>query len=157
MLARASDIRTGPPARACDASRSGGRPTGSTAATGTLGAVLLPLMVVVLALCAILGAWALWFTVRDRAVILKQLWGAAVVEGVLLVQIVVSIVLLVQGWQGDAIMLWGYHFSALLILPIAALVAFVERTRWSSVVLLVATLTVAFLEVRLWQIWELGA
>ncbi|MGP7961135.1 hypothetical protein ACTVCO_10060 [Sanguibacter sp. A247] len=119
--------------------------------------MLLPLLVVVLVLCALLGAWAVWFTVRDRAVILKQLWAAAVIEGVLLVQVIVSIVLLVQGWRGDAIMLWGYHLSILLILPIAALVAFIERTRWSSVVLLVATVTVAFLEMRLWQIWELAA
>ena len=85
-----------------------GGPPPAHVATGTLGAVLLPLMIVVLVLCALLGAWAVWFAVRDRAVILKQLWGAAVVEGVLVVQ-------------------------------------------------LVATVTVAFLELRLWQIWQLGA
>jgi hypothetical protein len=40
-----------------------------------------------------------------------------------------------------------------VILPVAAAWAFAERTKWSSVVLLVASLTVAFLEWRLWQIW----
>lgn len=114
-------------------------------------------MIVVLVLCALLGAWATWFAVRDRAVILKQLWGAAVVEGVLVVQLVVAVVLLLHGWQGEPIMLWGYLIVILLILPGAALVAFAERTRWSSVVLLVAAVTVAFLELRLWQIWEVGA
>ena len=114
-------------------------------------------MIVVLVLCALLGAWAVWFAVRDRAVILKQLWGAAVVEGVLVVQLVVAVVLLVQGWHGDPVMIWGYLVVVLLVLPFAAFVAFAERSRWSSIVLLVATVTVAFLELRLWQIWQLGA
>lgn len=113
-------------------------------------------MIVVLALCAILGAWAAWFIIRDRAVVLKQLWGAAVVEGVLVIQVVVAIVLLLQGWNGDPVMIWGYLIVALLVLPFAALVAFAERTRWSSVLLLVATLTVVVLELRLWQIWQAG-
>lgn len=134
-----------------------GGPPPAHAATGTLGAVLLPLMIVVLVLCALLGAWAAWFAVRDRAVILKQLWGAAVIEGVLVVQLVVAVVLLVQGWHGDPVMIWGYLVVVLLVLPFAAFVAFAERSRWSSIVLLVATVTVAFLELRLWQIWQLGA
>ena len=53
----------------------------------------------------------------------------------------------------DAVLLWGYVLTQLLVLPIAAAWAFAERTRWSSVVLLVAALTVAFLEYRLLQIW----
>ena len=50
----------------------------------------------------------------------------------------------------------GYGYVP-LVLPFAAFVAFAERSRWSSIVLLVATVTVAFLELRLWQIWQLGA
>ena len=53
----------------------------------------------------------------------------------------------------DGVLLWGYVLTQLLVLPIAAAWAFAERTRWSSVVLLVAALTVAFLEYRLLQIW----
>ncbi len=49
--------------------------------------------------------------------------------------------------------LWGYLVTVLLILPFAALWAFAERTRWSSVVLAIAALTVMFLEYRLLQIW----
>jgi hypothetical protein len=37
--------------------------------------------------------------------------------------------------------------------PLAAAWAFAERTRWSSVVLAGAALVVAFLELRLLQIW----
>ena len=48
---------------------------------------------------------------------------------------------------------WGYVVTQALVLPLAGLWAFAERTRWSSVVLAVAALTVAFLEYRLVQIW----
>ena len=53
----------------------------------------------------------------------------------------------------DGVLLWGYVLTQALVLPIAAAWAFAERTRWSSVVLLVAAVTVAFLEFRLLQIW----
>jgi hypothetical protein len=130
--------------------------------TGTVGrgaglivsAVVMPLALLVVALCAAIAGWAAWFVVRDRAVVLRQLWGAAVVEGVLVVQAVVA------GWLAvsdappvDGVLLWGYVATQAVILPVAAAWAFAERTRWSSVVLLVAALTVAFLEYRLLQIW----
>lgn len=116
--------------------------------------MIVPLALLVAALCAGLAGWALWFVVKDRAVILRQLWGAAVVEAVLVVQALVAGVLAATGSPDvDGVLLWGYVLTQLVILPIAAAWAFAERTRWSSVVLLVAALTVAFLELRLLQIW----
>ncbi|WP_028048624.1 hypothetical protein [Cellulomonas sp. URHD0024] len=116
--------------------------------------MIVPLALLVVGLCAVLGAWALWFVVRDRAVVLRQLWGGAVVEAVLVVQAIVAGVLAAtQAPDVDGVLLWGYVLTQLLILPIAAAWAFAERTRWSSVVLLVGALTVAFLEYRLLQIW----
>ncbi len=116
--------------------------------------MFVPLAVLVAALCLALAAWATWFVVADRAVVLRQLWGAAVVEGVLLVQAVVLGVVQATGdQQVDGVLLWGYVVTQLIVLPIAAAWAFAERTRWSSVVLLVAAATVAFLELRLLQIW----
>ena len=112
----------------------------------------LSLLVVVLSLA--LAVWALWFVLRDRPVILRQLWGGAVVEAVLLLQAVVAIVLVANGTGSpEPILFWGYVFTQLVILPLAASWAFAERTRWSSVVLLVAAFTTAFLEYRLLQIW----
>ncbi len=106
------------------------------------------------ALCAALAGWAVWFVVRDRAVILNQLWGGAVIEALLLVQAVVAAVAGARGeGEGDPLLFWGYLATTLVILPVAAAWAFAERTRWSSVVLAVACLTVAFLEWRMWQIW----
>lgn len=113
-----------------------------------------PLVVLVAAVCVALAGWAAWFVARDRAVVLRQLWGAAVVEGLLVVQAVVAGVLAVTGSPDvDAALFWGYVVTQAVVLPLAAAWAFAERTRWSSVVLLVAALTVAFLEYRLLQIW----
>lgn len=112
------------------------------------------LSLVLVLLCAALAGWALWFVIADRAVILRQLWGGAVVEGVLVVQAVVLGIVQATGDHAvDGVLLWGYVITQLIVLPIAAAWAFAERTRWSSVVLLVAALTVAFLQLRLLQIW----
>jgi hypothetical protein len=116
--------------------------------------VILALLLLVVALCVALAGWAGWFVARDRAVILNQLWGGAVIEGAVLVQGVVAVVQGASGsGPGDPVLFWGYYATTLVILPVAAAWAFAERTKWSSVVLLVASLTVAFLEWRMWQIW----
>lgn len=117
--------------------------------------VVAPLTLLVVAAALALSGWAAWFAVTDRAVVLRQLLGAAVVEALLVVQLLVAAVLISTGspdievWE-----LWGYLVTVLLILPFAAAWAFAERSRWSSVVLVVAALTVVFLEWRLVQIWS---
>ncbi|PZR53771.1 hypothetical protein DNL40_06505 [Xylanimonas oleitrophica] len=116
--------------------------------------MVLPLLILEVALCLALAAWALVFVVRDRAVILKQLFAAAVVEAVLVLQgVVAAVQLATTGHTVDGALFWGYLATALVLLPIAAAWAFAERTKWSSVVLMVAALTVGFLDYRLWQIW----
>ncbi|KGM16520.1 hypothetical protein [Actinotalea fermentans] len=101
-----------------------------------------------------LGAWAGWRAVVDRPVILRQLIAGGVVEALMLVEVVVAVV---KGATGDGPAdpwtFWGYLLTTLVVLPVAAAWSFAERTRWSSVVLLVASLTVAFLHVRLVQVW----
>ena len=81
--------------------------------------------------------------------ILRQLWGGAVIEGVLVVQARRRGVLAATGRPTRRRAALGLRPHHALILPVAAAWAFAERTRWSSVVLLVAALTVAFLEWRL--------
>ncbi|GEO33736.1 hypothetical protein CAE01nite_14610 [Cellulomonas aerilata] len=101
-----------------------------------------------------LAAWAAAFALRDRAVVLRQLKGAAVVEAALVLQVLAAVVATVRGEApDDAVTFWGYLLTALVVLPVAAAWAFAERTRWSSVVLLVAALTVVVMEWRLLQIW----
>ena len=113
-----------------------------------------PLAVAVAALSLALAGWAGWRTLRNRPVILRQLMFAGVVEALLLVEVVLAVVRSVSGTgPADVPTFWGYLITALILLPIAAAWAFAERTRWSSVVLLVAALTSAFLQLRLVQVW----
>jgi len=101
-----------------------------------------------------LAFWAGWRAARDRPVILRQLIAGGVVEALVLVEVVVAAVRQATGdAPADAWTFWGYLLTTLVVLPVAAAWSFAERTRWSSVVLLVATLTVAFLHVRLVQVW----
>ncbi|GGB92888.1 hypothetical protein [Cellulomonas carbonis] len=102
-----------------------------------------------------LAGWAAWRALRDRPVILRQLLVGAGVEALLLVHVVVALVLSATGSPpADAPTFWGYLVTTLFVLPVAAAWAFAERTRWSSVVLLVAAVTVAFLQLRLVQVWS---
>jgi hypothetical protein len=118
--------------------------------------VTLAVAVVAVAVASIaLAVWAGWFAVRDRAVILRQLFGAGVVELLIVVEMVVVGVLLAGAASVSSPgLLWGYLVASLVILPFAGLLAFAERTRWSSVVLLAAAVTLAFLQLRLVQVWR---
>ncbi|WP_029069824.1 hypothetical protein [Jonesia quinghaiensis] len=116
--------------------------------------MFLPLSLAVFLSATVVLMWSIAFVVRDRPVVLKQLWAAAVVECLLAVQAVSAAVALVA--VGREIVVWeywGYVFTALLVLPAAAAWAFAERTKWSSVVLAVAAFTVIFLQWRLLQLW----
>ncbi len=113
-----------------------------------------PLTLLVALAAAVLGGWALWFAIRDRAVILRQLWGGAVVEGLMLIQAAVAGVRHASGTvPAEPAVFWSYVVTQLVLLPAAALWAFAERSRWSSVVLLIASVAVAFLQLRLAQTW----
>ncbi|WP_263730325.1 hypothetical protein [Cellulomonas sp. SG140] len=117
----------------------------------------IPLVVLLGVLCLLLASWAGWYTVRDRPVVARQLLAAAVVELVLLVQAAIA----GTRWSGVAAhvspgLFWTYVAVQLFVLPLAATWAFAERTRWSSVVLLAAAVTVGVMEWRQWQIWSVA-
>jgi 4-amino-4-deoxy-L-arabinose transferase-like glycosyltransferase len=112
------------------------------------------LLYAVAAAALLLAGWSGWFAVRDRAVVLRQLWGAAVVEALMLVQAAVAGIRHATGTvPAEPAVFWGYVVTQLILLPVAALWAFAERSRWSSVVLVVAAVAVAFLQLRLDQTW----
>ena len=110
---------------------------------------------VLIAVSLLLAAWAVLRTVRDQPVITRQLIAAAVIEVGILVQMVLAGVLLIGGHQlTEGFTFWGYLVVALLVLPAAAVVAVVERTRWSSVALIIACATLAVMQLRVHQLWS---
>lgn len=76
-------------------------------------------------------------------------------EFLLALQLVVSITLILLGQQAkiSTLEFFGYLITALFVPPAAAAWAILERSRWSTVVLGVGSLTVAVMVVRMQQIW----
>ena len=108
-----------------------------------------------LAFATLVGVFALTLGIFKRPPSWWSVGAVALVEALLLVQLVVSIVLVVQGKQavGDTVEFFGYIITALVVPPAAIAWAVIERTRWSTLVLGVSGLTVAVMLVRMWQIW----
>ncbi|WP_223625519.1 hypothetical protein [Microbacterium sp. EST19A] len=79
----------------------------------------------------------------------------ALVEALLVVQIVVAIVAPLTGNPptGDLLEFWVYLVSAALLPVGAVLWALMERSRWSTVILGVAALAIAIMLWRMQVIW----
>lgn len=113
-----------------------------------------PLPVVLIAACLVLSLVVAAYVVLDRPVDDPLLLGLAVVEVGFLAQLVIGVVQL-AGTDRDvnAAVFVGYLVGALVVLPVGALWSLAERGRSGTAVLAVATLTSAFLVLRLTQIW----
>jgi len=81
--------------------------------------------------------------------------GLALVLVLLLVQVVIAIVAPLTGNppRGSALEFWVYLVSAILIPPAAVIWALVERSRWSTVIMGIAALSVAVMVWRMQVIW----
>ena len=79
----------------------------------------------------------------------------AVVEVLLLAQVVVAIIAPLAGNPptGSLLEFWVYLVSAVLIPPGAVVWALIERNRWSTAILGVGCLAIAVMLYRMGQIW----
>lgn len=115
---------------------------------------MLALTVAVHVICALTAVLAAYYVLRDLAADLVLLGGALLM---LLVWVSICIALVVKHLSGgtppDAVLLYGYVLSA-LILPIGAgWVGVWERSRYGSLAIGVAALTEMVLMVRVEQLW----
>ncbi len=80
----------------------------------------------------------------------------ALVEISLLVQLAVSVGMVLAGSQAvvSTLEYFGYLLVALLIPVAGGIWALAERTRWSTVIMGAAALTISVMLVRMWQIWS---
>jgi hypothetical protein len=101
------------------------------------------------------GLILLGFGLAKRKPSLISLGALAFVQLGLLVQLISSIILVVGGARAktDTIEFFAYLLVALIVPLGAAFWALIERTRWSTFVLGVGSLTVAIMLVRMHQIW----
>jgi hypothetical protein len=111
------------------------------------------------AVLALALAWALWCAVSavlGQAPTRAHRLGLLALEAVALVQALVLVVgLVVLGGRsaGAVVEIVGYLIATLVVLPIGAALAHGERTRYGSVVLAVAGVTLAVLSLRTGQVW----
>jgi hypothetical protein len=111
------------------------------------------------AVLALALAWALWCAVSavvGQAPTIRHRIGLLVLEAVALVQALVLVVgLFVEPGRsaGAVVEIVGYLIATLVVLPIGAALAHGERTRYGSVVLAVAGITLAVLSLRTGQVW----
>jgi hypothetical protein len=79
----------------------------------------------------------------------------SITEFLLLMQLVasVTVVTLGQRAQTSTLEFFGYLITAIFVPPAAAAWAILERSKWSTVVLGVGSLTVAVMVVRMQQLW----
>lgn len=81
--------------------------------------------------------------------------GMALVLVLLIVQVVVAVVAPFAGNPptGSALEFWVYLVSAVLLPPASVFWALLERSRWSTVIMGVAALSVAVMVYRMQVIW----
>jgi hypothetical protein len=83
------------------------------------------------------------------------LGAVALVELFMIAMLVIALISPAFGNMptGSGLEFWVYLVSAVLLPPVAAIWALVDRSRWSTVVLGVACLAIAVMVYRMGQIW----
>ncbi|HTW18197.1 MAG TPA: hypothetical protein VMF51_23930 [Nocardioides sp.] len=112
----------------------------------------------VLLLAAAAAVWTILMIVRDESPPSDPYFALlGVLALALLGQLVGGLIALgMTDREIEGVTFVSYLFTALLVLPVGAALALIERTRWGTGVLLVALLAVAACEARLWTMWTAG-
>lgn len=113
-----------------------------------------PLTWTLVALSLAAMVFAIVLAARDKRINWTLLGLLGVIEAGLLVQLVIGIVQL-TGTSRDVSgpFFIGYLIGSLLILPIGALWALAESSRWGAGALAVACFVIPVVELRLHEIW----
>ncbi|MFF1815653.1 hypothetical protein ACFVWG_00010 [Kribbella sp. NPDC058245] len=113
-----------------------------------------PLTWALVALSLLAMVYAVVLAARNKRIDWPVLGALGVIEVALLAQLVVGIVQLV-GTDRDVSgpFFVGYLIGSLLILPVGALWALGDSSRWGAGALAIACLVVPVLELRLHDIW----
>lgn len=105
---------------------------------------------VVLGLCVVVLGWGGFTALTQRPLSWAQLGAAGVLELVLLGQSAFGFVSLARGFDnGERATTVGYLIGIVVLLPVGALWALSERSRWAGVVLGVGAFAVGAMTLRL--------
>jgi hypothetical protein len=119
--------------------------------------VIDPLQTVLIVCSLLLTLVTLVYVVLNREPDWTLLGITGVVELLALAQAVIGVVQVVRGdHQVEAAVFIGYLLAILVILPLAFFWSLAERSRGATAVLAVGAFTVAFLVLRVVQVWTAG-
>jgi len=107
----------------------------------------------------VMAAWTAVAAVRNAGVGVAQLLGLVVLELVVLAYALACGVELARGdrpGEERVALVLGYLLTAVLVLPAAYSWSYVERSRWSILVLTVGCLVLPVLTTRVEQVWAGG-
>lgn len=101
------------------------------------------------------GVLALILGIIGRLPSLVSLTPLALTALSLIIQAFITLGVLVSGAEakGDVIEFYGYLITALLVSVGAGFWSLAERSRYSTLIIGAANLTVAIMLLRMWQIW----
>lgn len=108
------------------------------------------------ALCAALVAvWSFIQSARNKAPDRPLLGALAAVELLLIAQLVIGIVLLINGQRPSSMATYlAYLIGSLLVLPVGTVWALAERSRSSTAVLGITCLAIPVMVLRLNEVWH---
>lgn len=117
--------------------------------------MIAPLATAVIVAALVTAGWTALLALLNRRIGRVVLAAVAVLEVLVLIQLVASVVLLLGGDRpvGSTVEFIGYHLATLLMLPAGVAWSVSDRSRWAVAVLTVAALAVAVMTVRMNQIW----
>ena len=114
------------------------------------------LAVTIMIASLLVAAWCFVAVTRDRWIDMTHLAGLVVVEVALLAQATVALVRIGGGDRPDEFATFvGYLATSVVVVPVAVVLSFMERTRWGSVIAGAGAVVVAVLTLRLQQVWAL--
>jgi hypothetical protein len=120
------------------------------------GGTVVPGFAVTIAACSLLVAvWSFVLSARNREPQNSLLIGLAVLEVLLIAQLVIGVVLLIGGERPGSIATYlAYLIGCLVVLPVGTLWALAERSRSSTAVLGIACLAIPVMVLRLNEVWS---
>jgi ABC-type Fe3+-siderophore transport system permease subunit len=102
-----------------------------------------------------LAGWVLVPVLRNRWIDCTHVVALGVLEGALVAQAVLATVWMAQGNRPSELATFiGYLVASVIILPLAVLLSYLERTRWGSVIVMAGCVVTAVLMLRLYQVWH---
>ena len=114
-----------------------------------------PLATAVIVTGLVLAAGTALLALLNRQIGRVVLGAVALVEVLVLAQLVTAVVLLLTGHRpaSSTVEFVGYQLAALLVLPAGVAWSISDRSRWAVGVLTVAALALAVMTVRMNQLW----